>query len=141
MIIGIPVYDDVDRLDVAGPYEMFNWMKVAGSAVDVQVIAATDKVTTRDGLTPMSHKTFEQVNRVDVLWVPGGDPSALALMMSDPDSRYLKFLQAMSKTARVVASVCEGACCWPRLDCSTITRRPPIGCSFPASSDFPRSRS
>jgi hypothetical protein len=25
MIIGIPVYNDVDTLDVASPYEMFRW--------------------------------------------------------------------------------------------------------------------
>jgi putative intracellular protease/amidase len=61
MIIGIPVYQDVDLLDVAGPYEMFNWMNVAGSAVDVHVIAATEQVTTRDGLTLTSHKRFKDV--------------------------------------------------------------------------------
>ena len=27
MIIGIPVYDQVDLLDVTGPYEMFRWAK------------------------------------------------------------------------------------------------------------------
>lgn len=26
MIIGIPVYEKVDLLDVAGPYEMFGWV-------------------------------------------------------------------------------------------------------------------
>ncbi len=30
MIIGIPVYDGVDLLDVTGPYEMFKWMKRRG---------------------------------------------------------------------------------------------------------------
>ena len=27
MIIGIPIYEKVDLLDVAAPYEIFNWMK------------------------------------------------------------------------------------------------------------------
>ena len=32
MIIGIPVYDQVDMLDVTGPFEMFDW---AGFEVDL----------------------------------------------------------------------------------------------------------
>jgi len=32
MIIGIPVYDDVDMFDVTGPFEMFDW---AGFEVDL----------------------------------------------------------------------------------------------------------
>lgn len=27
MILGIPVYEGVDLLDVAGPYEMFRWVE------------------------------------------------------------------------------------------------------------------
>ena len=34
MIIGIPVYNDVDMLDVAGPYEMFRWANL-----DVELVA------------------------------------------------------------------------------------------------------
>ena len=32
MIIGIPVHDKVDMLDVTGPYEMFDW---AGYEIDL----------------------------------------------------------------------------------------------------------
>ncbi|MET3991828.1 putative intracellular protease/amidase [Bradyrhizobium sp. S3.9.2] len=35
MKIGIPVYDGVDMLDVAGPFEMFDW-----ADFDVEVVAA-----------------------------------------------------------------------------------------------------
>ena len=36
MIIGIPVYDDVDMLDVTGPFEMFRW-----AGTDVELIVET----------------------------------------------------------------------------------------------------
>jgi hypothetical protein len=50
MIIGIPVYQQVDLLDVAGPHEMFKWM--SRPAADVRLIAETPcEITTRDGLT------------------------------------------------------------------------------------------
>jgi putative intracellular protease/amidase len=52
MIIGIPVYDGVDLLDVTGPYEMFNWMKSSpGVEAEVALVAETRRpVTSRDGL-------------------------------------------------------------------------------------------
>jgi transcriptional regulator GlxA family with amidase domain len=44
-----------------------------------------------------------------VPWVPGGDPGALARLMSEKPRRYLDFLVRQSETAQFVASVCEGA--------------------------------
>lgn len=110
MIIGIPVYNEVDLLDVTGPYEIFQWMNQAGQLVDVQLIGETPSdITSRDGFTFKVHKTFEQVTALDVLWVPGGNPRALKILMSGPNRRYLDFLVAQSNHARYVASVCEGA--------------------------------
>lgn len=36
MIIGIPIYEKVDLLDVAAPYEIFNWMKQFAPALKVE---------------------------------------------------------------------------------------------------------
>ena len=36
MKIGIPIYDQVDMLDVTGPFEMFDWAEF-----DVELIAET----------------------------------------------------------------------------------------------------
>jgi cyclohexyl-isocyanide hydratase len=110
MIIGIPVYDGVDLLDVTGPYEMFNWMPSAGQSVEVLVLAETDgKKTSRDGFTFLPHKSFRDAPQLDVLWVPGGDPAALACIMGGPSRVYLEFLIKQSQGAQIVASVCEGA--------------------------------
>lgn len=107
MIIGIPVYQLVDLLDVAGPHEMFKWM--SRPAADVRLIAETPaEITTRDGLTFKAPYGFDEIETVDVLWVPGGDPAALKLLMGGPPA-YLDFLVRMSAHARYVASVCEGA--------------------------------
>jgi transcriptional regulator GlxA family with amidase domain len=46
---------------------------------------------------------------LDVLWVPGGDPKALAEIMSDPDSFYLAYLRRVAAAASWICSVCEGA--------------------------------
>jgi transcriptional regulator GlxA family with amidase domain len=110
MIIGIPVYHNVDLLDVTGPYEMFQWMNQYGVQVDVQVIAETaGEITSRDGFTFKARTSFRDVTMLDALWVPGGGPDALKTLMTDPKRRYLDFLVAVSKNARFVTSVCEGA--------------------------------
>jgi cyclohexyl-isocyanide hydratase len=107
MIIGIPVYQKVDLLDVTGPHEVFKWMT---PPVEVRLIAQKPgEITTRDGFTFLATHSFADTPELDVLWVPGGDPEALKTIMSGPDCAYLDFLKARSATARFVCSVCEGA--------------------------------
>lgn len=110
-VIALPVYDGVDLLDVAAPYELFQWMasSVASRlAVQVKLVAATSaSITTRDGLQLVPHATFRDVPHVDLLWVPGGDPTALERQMKD--AAYTDFLRTRSRRATYVTSVCEGA--------------------------------
>ena len=104
MIIGIPVYQGVDLLDVAGPHEIFKWMSIP---VTVELVAeAAGDITTRDGFTFKASKSFEHASKFDVLWVPGGAPEALNKQLKKP-SRYLDFLNSQSN-ARYICSVCEG---------------------------------
>ena len=112
MIIGIPIYQKVDLLDVAAPVEIFDSMKAYAPQLDINLylIAEDDgEVVTRSGVTLEPQKCFEDVPELDVLWVPGGDPSALELLMHDPKRTYLDFLITRSAKARWVTSVCEGA--------------------------------
>ena len=107
MIIGIPVYQQVDLLDVTGPHEMFNWME--RPKADVRIIAEQPgEITSRDGFTFKATYGFGDIDALDVLWVPGGDPGALKRLMSGPRT-YLDFLIRVSEHARYVCSVCEGA--------------------------------
>jgi transcriptional regulator GlxA family with amidase domain len=103
MLIGMPVYDDVDMLDVCGPYEMFRWAKF-----DVELAAAQPgKIRFRNGFNFEVTKSFADASDYDVLWVPGGDPDALACRMED--KTFLDFLTAKAARATYVCSVCEGA--------------------------------
>src|SRR4030088_1286398 len=105
MDICIPVYDDVDMLDVTGPYEMFTW---GGLSVEL-VAAGPGPVRFRNGFYFFVDKAFSEASPSDVLWVPGGDPDALAAQMSDPSRIYLDFLISQSARSKWTASVCEGA--------------------------------
>jgi transcriptional regulator GlxA family with amidase domain len=112
--IAMPIYEGVDLMDVAAPYEIFNWMgtywKERGVKVEL-VAAAADVLKTRDGMKLTPDRTFNYFHQhavqADLLWVPGGDPDALRGMMRD--SHYLNFLREQSERATYVTSVCEGA--------------------------------
>ena len=102
----IPVYDEVDLLDVAGPYEMLSW---AGISIDV-VAAKAGPVAARAGFSFDAPKDFASAaGPYDALWVPGGMPQALADLIADPDQTYLNYVKEQAQSARWVCSVCEGA--------------------------------
>src|SRR5262245_3714713 len=109
MIVGIPVYDKVDLLDVAAPHEVLKW---AGSDVEVRLLSASTRhpIVIRDGFRFLATHCFTETEELDVLWVPGGDPSALAPIMNGSAPRdVLDFLIRIGPHAAWVCSVCEGA--------------------------------
>lgn len=112
--LGIPVYEKVDLLDVAEPYEMFTWVDSDKDEAHRRlktVIVSEDgnPVTTRNNVRLGVHAGFAQTPTLDVLWVPGGDPDMLGQIMSNPDHPYLQYLRRISAEAKWVCSVCEGA--------------------------------
>src|ERR1700683_2190630 len=109
MKLGIPVYEGVDLLDVAGPYEMFQWVDTSKGLETVILSANGGPVKTMNGVRFEAHASFAATPALDVLWVPGGDPEALGEIMSDAASRYLACLRQGAAGARWVCSVCEGA--------------------------------
>ena len=112
--ITIPIYPGVDLLDVAAPYELFNWMASVWKARAATVcLAAADMapLKTRDGFVLTPQRSFADFHPADhpthLLWVPGGDPAALRVLMKG--GAFLDFLKAQSAGADHVTSVCEGA--------------------------------
>ncbi len=105
MRIGIPVYDDVDMLDVSGPFEMFEW---AGFEIDLLAEHKGMKKF-RNGFRFEVTVGFAEARDYDAIWVPGGDPPALACIIDDPKQTYINFLIAQAARTRMVCSVCEGA--------------------------------
>ncbi|KQZ30037.1 DJ-1/PfpI family protein [Caulobacter sp. Root1472] len=109
MRLGIPVYEGVDLLDVAGPAEMFYW---AGKDQPLETLILSEDggpVTAMNGIRFEVQASFADVSALDVLWVPGGDPEVLGQIMSDPGSPYLAYLRQVAEDATWVCSVCEGA--------------------------------
>ena len=109
MKLAIPVYEGVNLLDVAGPYEMFKWVD-ANKGLDPVIVSADGcPVTSMNRVRFEAHASFADLPAPDVLWVPGGDPKALGDIMSNPGSEYLAYLRQAAAGAKWVCSVCEGA--------------------------------
>ena len=141
MKLGIPVYQGVDLLDVAGPWEMFNWVDKAKGLETVILTEDGGPVTTMNGITFNAHASFADTPALDILWVPGGDPKVLGQVMSDPASPYIAYLQQVAGGATWVCSVCEGALLAARAGLLDGTPRPPTGRSSNAFRHSPRSTS
>lgn len=109
MKLGIPVYEGVNLLDVTGPWEMFRWVDSSKKLETVLLSLDGGPVTTINGLRFEVHASFAAIPALDVLWVPGGAPEALAKMMADPADPYLTYLRKVATGAKWVCSVCEGA--------------------------------
>ncbi|MEO7325085.1 MAG: DJ-1/PfpI family protein [Dokdonella sp.] len=109
MKLGIPVYQGVNLLDVAGPLEMFYWAGKDHALESVLISEDGRGVTSMNGVHFETQHSFAQTPKLDVLWVPGGNPEALAAIMKDPHSAYLRYLRQVAADAKWVCSVCEGA--------------------------------
>jgi cyclohexyl-isocyanide hydratase len=105
IIVGIPVYDECDVLDVTGPYEMLAW-----AGLDVELVAQhPGLIKSGKGLKFEVTTGFAHAADYDAIWVPGGEPDAIARLMGDPSRTYLDFLIQKAERATYVCSVCDGA--------------------------------
>lgn len=106
--VAIVVFEDVEVLDVCGPFEVFS---VAGFVEDrkpfsVRLVAANNKtVHARNRLKLLPDCTYGDCPVPDVLVIPGG-PGARPQSL-DPTLRA--FLQKMAPKVRTLLSVCTGA--------------------------------
>lgn len=100
--IGSLVFDDVDQIDLTGPFEVLS--RIPDST---HRIYATKKGPARDvqGLRILPDAMLEEAPQLDVLHVPGG-PGQEALM---DDASIIGWLSQQAAGARMLFSVCTGA--------------------------------
>lgn len=111
--VAILAFDEVEALDLAGPFEVFTTAsRVAlrdapdsGAPFNVSCVArSAEPVRARAGMTVVPSHEFSNGPEVDVLIVPGG---VVDEAMADPNTR--QWIAGVHATTRVTASVCTGA--------------------------------
>lgn len=106
--LGILIFDDVEVLDFAGPFEVFS---VANQLADYKVlevhtIAATkDVIRAKNGLQVLADKSLAQLNHLDYLVLPGGDGSNNVIQ----NPSLMASLQYLVSQTEWTMSVCSGS--------------------------------
>jgi transcriptional regulator GlxA family with amidase domain len=112
--VGIFVFDDVELLDFAGPYEVFTTAAhlheeghpFAAPMFEVSTISATGgPVRSRAGLRCSADHDFSIHPTIDVLLVPGGRGTR---ELAEPEA-VTRWIAAVAALSRITASVCTGA--------------------------------
>jgi transcriptional regulator GlxA family with amidase domain len=106
--IALLIFDDVEVLDFAGPFEVFSVAdeRHEHKLFDITVVAKANKpVTARNGLSVNPHRTINDVSQVDMLLVPGG----LGTRPLIRDQEVVDWVRRVGENATHVMSVCSGA--------------------------------
>jgi transcriptional regulator GlxA family with amidase domain len=114
--VGILIFDDVEVLDFAGPFEVFSRTRLAAGVdsrrtddsapFETFTVARTrDVVTAIGGLRVLPHYGWAHAPLIDVLVVPGG--FGTRVLVNDPPT--LDWIREAAASASLVTSVCTGA--------------------------------
>ncbi len=120
--VGILVFDDVEVLDFAGPYEVFSRTRLEvgtesrrsyeSAPFRVFTVASTkDPIRATGGLQVIPDHGFVDAPRIDILVVPGGFGTRELL----DDATTLDWIRAVSESAARTTSVCTGSLLLARL--------------------------
>lgn len=108
--VGIFLFNEVEVLDFAGPFEVFSLAEYPGTKEKVfKVVTISEKDTllsARNGLKVKADFLFHNHPPLDVLIVPGGY-GAEKIEIENPVA--LRWIQATAAKTPLVASVCTGA--------------------------------
>jgi transcriptional regulator GlxA family with amidase domain len=114
--VGILIFDDVEILDFAGPFEVFSRTRLVpgpesrrsedSAPFYVFTVAKTAApIRTTGGLRVIPHHGFADAPRVDLVVVPGGWGTRALLH----DAETLDWIRRTAAGARKVTSVCTGS--------------------------------
>ncbi len=106
--VAILVFNEVEVLDFAGPFEVFSVSRRddGTAAFDVSVISLDgEPVTARNGLGVIPHGGLDSLPPCEILVVPGG--FGTRRLLADPQARAM--VTGASAKAKSTLSVCTGS--------------------------------
>ena len=106
--LAILLFDEVEVLDFAGPFEVFAVTdELSGHQLFRVVTVAPEQraIRARNGLSVNPDHSFADCPRPDILIVPGG--LGTRTLLNNP--AVLNWIKSVNATAEIVASVCTGS--------------------------------
>jgi len=106
MTTGMILFDDVEELDFAGPWEVFTSATMLKGDGRVITIAEHDRpVRCAKGMRVLPDHTFADAPPLDVVLVPGG----IGTRREEDNPAMLEYLRRVAAGAKWVTSVCTGS--------------------------------
>ena len=104
--IAIALWDGVEELDFAGPYEVLTaWGHFSERAITVQTVAeSAEPIRCAHGLRVIPDRRWDDAGRVDLLVLPGGNTEPLRA-----DDVFLERMRDLAAQGTLMTSVCTGA--------------------------------
>ena len=106
--IAIALFDWVEELDVAGPWEVLSWWAREWPEDEVEVFTvadSTDAITCAKGMRMLPDRTWQDARSIDVLVYPGGRGTRPQL----GDERIRERIRELAARGTLMTSVCTGA--------------------------------
>jgi transcriptional regulator GlxA family with amidase domain len=105
--VALVVWDGVEELDLAGPYEVLAQWARSSTNGEIRVVTVAEEardVRCSHGLRLVPDTTWAELEDVDVLVVPGGRVNPLL-----DDEGFIARLRELAGRGTLLASVCTGA--------------------------------
>lgn len=106
--VAILLFDNVELLDFAGPYEVFSSVRAADGSRPLRVVtvgAAAGPVRCFNGLVVQIDYALADCPPVDILLIPGGNGTRAVAR----DAALVAWVQQVAAPAELVTSVCTGS--------------------------------
>lgn len=115
--VGIFIFDDVEVLDFAGPFEIFGVAGKQGGKqgyFDVFTVAEKPKIAARNNLLIEPTYTFANCPTPDILLIPGGggykpDGTPFGTRREMNNEKLLDWVKTMNTRVELLLSVCTGS--------------------------------
>ena len=114
--VAILIFNDVEVLDFAGPFEVFSitGKRKDDSLFNVYTVAEASPVLARNALSINPHYTLENCPQPDILLVPGGggyhaDGTPYGTRREIDNQPLLDWIKRCSRSTEKLLSVCTGA--------------------------------
>lgn len=107
--VGILLFDEVEVMDFAGPFEVFSLAETVEKQKLFQVHTLSpdgQQISARNGLKVQPDYAIHHMPALDILIIPGGY-GAEEIIIHDPV--IIQWIQTQSQQVKLLASICTGA--------------------------------
>lgn len=103
---GIVIYENVQPMDVIGPWEVLSfWKNILHAPITLYLISENGSyVHCANNIVLKAHLDFTNAPQLDYLIVPGGEGRRVQVN----NEKYLSFIKNQAKTAKYIISICTG---------------------------------